>query len=333
MHSFQWQNKLTADPLPWLLNSNPWTKYRTLLDLLNQPLSSDDVVQAENDLSNHHQIQSLISETADWFPQSITRHNDAKICYYKLQMLVDFGLTVKNKGIKELIPKIIEHTDNSFYAVRQVLPEKGYPKPDLSADEWHALPCDSPIISYALFKMGYQHEQLNQSIENLKNYWETPQGFFCNFFFVSSHFKKHNIGCPMAGLMALQVFSQVPELKESVSAQNAFEAIDYHRRLGKSIYYFGRGKKFFTLKYPFVWYNALYLADVLSRFEFTKETALMKELIDWILSSQNEDGTFTPTSIWMAYKEWEFSNKKQPSPWITFLCCRILKNYFNGEQQ
>ena len=80
----------------------------------------------------------------------------------------------------------------------------------------------------------------------------------------------------MAGLMALQVFSLVPELKESNYARNAFETIDYHRRLGKSIYFFGRKRKFFTLKYPFIWYNALYITDVLSRFNFTKDTELMK---------------------------------------------------------
>ncbi|MDA3850385.1 MAG: hypothetical protein PF447_03855 [Spirochaetaceae bacterium] len=41
--------------------------------------------------------------------------------------------------------------------------------------------------------------------------------------------------------------------------RRAIEPLIYHRELGKSLYYFGRSKKFWTFKYPFVWYNALYI--------------------------------------------------------------------------
>ena len=84
----------------------------------------------------------------------------------------------------------------------------------------------------------------------------------------------------MAGLMALQVFSRIPELKESEFARNACAPIKFHKDSGKSLYYFGRSKKFWTLKYPFVWYNALYLAGVLTRFESLKNYELVKELIE-----------------------------------------------------
>jgi len=132
----------------------------------------------------------------------------------------------------------------------------------------------------------------------------------------------------MAGLFALEVFSLIPELKESAAAKNAYTPLEFHKDYGKSMYYFGRSKKFWTLKYPFVWYNALYLAEVLTRFEFLKNSELVKELIAWIENSQDEDGRFKPTSMFRAYKEWEFADKKQASGWITFLCCRILKNYY-----
>ena len=190
------------------------------------------------------------------------------------------------------------------------------------------MPCDSPLITYALLLLGHNDEQVRKSTESTKKYGETKQGWFCFFFFVESQFKKHQTGCPMAGLMALQVFSQVPEVKESVFAQNAYEPIKFHREFGKSIYFFGRSKKFWTFKYPFVWYNALYLADVLTRFDFLKDEELVKKLIEWIEESQDENGRFKPTSIFLPYKNWDFGNKKEPSPWITFLCCRILKRWY-----
>jgi hypothetical protein len=131
----------------------------------------------------------------------------------------------------------------------------------------------------------------------------------------------------MAGLMALEVFSLIPELRESEYARNAYSGLAFHRDYGRTIYYFGRSKKFWTLKYPFVWYNALYLAEVLSRFDFLRSEALVEELTSWIERSQDELGRFTPTSMFMKYRGWDFANKKAPSPWITFLCCRILKRW------
>lgn len=73
----------------------------------------------------------------------------------------------------------------------------------------------------------------------------------------------------------------------------------------------------------------MYLADVLTRFDFLKDEPVVKELIDWIIDSQDENGRFKPTSVFMNYKGWDFADKKNSSPWITFLCCRILKQYYD----
>ncbi len=260
-----------------------------------------------------------------------TRHNDPKISHYKLRVLSDFGLTMNDYGIIEIINKACRHTENSLFSIRQELPQKGkgHQKPNPEADEWHALPCDSPLIAYTLLCMEHKTEQVLQNVDAIKEKWGDNIGWFCHFFFVESMHKKMQIGCQMAGLMALEVFSQIPELKESDYSRHAYEPIRFHREYGKSMYYFGRSKKFWTMKYPFVWYNALYLADVLSRFEFIKDDELLKELIHWIEASQDNEGKFKPTSMFMNYKGWDFANKKEPSPWITYLCCRILKRYYS----
>lgn len=232
--------------------------------------------------------------------------------------------------MRKLMEKAAGCLENGLFAVRQTLPDKGegFGKADPHAHEWHALPCDSPLISYALLLTGFQDDRLKKSIELIKNYWVTKQGWFCHFFFVEGIFKKHKIGCPMAGLMALRVFSGIPQLIESDYARNAFAPLKFHKDSGKSLYYFGRSKKFWTLKYPFVWYNGLYLADVLTRFDFLRKEPLVRELVAWIEASQDENGRFWPTSMFMAYKGWDFADKKEPSPWITFLCCRILKRWY-----
>ncbi len=131
-------------------------------------------------------------------------------------------------------------------------------------------------------------------------------------------------------MQALDIFSRIPELRESSYSKNAYAPIKFHKDFGKALYYFERSKKFWTYKYPFVWYNALYLADVLTRFDSLKKEKVVEELVDWIIHSQDDNGRFKPTSVFMNYKGWDFADKKNPSPWITFLCCRILKQYFNN---
>lgn len=329
-----WIEKLNDNPVEWLLRSNPWTKFRTLTDLMDLNESDDKVVAAKSDLINHENIISLAQETKDWLTISATRNSDPKITYFKLRALADFGLKNTDLDLQETVDKASEHVIENMFGVRGQTPErprKGekYEKTDLEADVWHISPCNSPVITYALMELGVKNELVNNSIQALKDKWINNEGWFCHFFFVDSQFKKLQIGCPIAGLQALDVFSKVLELKESKHSKFAFEPIKFHKEYGKTLYYFGRSKKFWTFKYPFVWYNALYLADVLTRFDFLKDQPVVIELIDWILKSQDKDGKFKPTSVFMNYKGWDFSNKKEPSPWITFLCCRILKQYFN----
>ncbi len=325
-----WKSVLKDNPVPWLMNSTPWTKYRTLVELLERPSNDRDVAGAKAELLGHPKVQCLLTESMNWFPESITRHNVPVLSHYRLRMLADFGLSVEIPELEQLAETIMKKRENDCFAIRQTLPQSradmGKHHPE--ADEWHAMPCDSPLLTYTLYKLGVRDALIQDSVRKIADFWQTPRGWFCHFFFVEGQFKKHQIGCPMAGLQALEVFSLLPELKESEYVRNAFAPLQYHRDSGKSLYFFGRSKKFWTLKYPFVWYNALYLADVLTRFDCLKSSSLVKELIDWILGSQNEAGRFTPTSLFMLYKGWDFADKKTPSPWITFLCCRILKQYY-----
>jgi hypothetical protein len=333
MQNKNWLSKLKGNPINWLQANDPWVCYSALTELLEYPHDADEMQLARKAVLGHPSIKKLIAETTDWMPKAAGRNSDPQISYFKLRMLSDFGLTEEDRGIASIIKKASAHIHDGMFACRGQTPkrpQKGAAiiKPDPYADAWHASPCNSPMIAYALIALNCRSKAIETAVERLRELWETPTGWFCHFFFVNSQFRKVNAGCPMAGIMALEVFSQVPELKESKYAKNAFAPLQFHKEYGQTLYYFGRSKKFWTLKYPFVWYNGLYLADVLSRFDFVKESPLMKECIDWILAAQDEQGRFTATSAFIPYKNWDFGNKRQPSPWITFLCCRILKRYF-----
>ena len=93
----------------------------------------------------------------------------------------------------------------------------------------------------------------------------------------------------------------------------------------RKLYLFGIGTDFRKLKYPFVWYDILHVVDVLSQFPYVHSDPRFQQMVETITKLADDNGRFTPTSMYMAWKKWDFANKKQPSTWITFLICRILK--------
>ena len=61
-----WKTKLKKDPLAWLLQGAPWTRYKTLTELMELPESHEHVKQAKQDLLNHPMVIQLAGEAADW---------------------------------------------------------------------------------------------------------------------------------------------------------------------------------------------------------------------------------------------------------------------------
>ena len=88
---------------------------------------------------------------------------------------------------------------------------------------------------------------------------------------------------------------------------------------------FGIGTDFRKLKYPFVWYDILHVADVLSRFPFVHNNPRFLEMVGTITDQADEDGRYTAGSMYMAWKGWSFANKKETSPWLTLLGERMEK--------
>jgi hypothetical protein len=81
---------------------------------------------------------------------------------------------------------------------------------------------------------------------------------------------------------------------------------------------FGLGSTFKKLKYPNVWYDVLHIVDVLSRFRYARDDARFHEMLDLIFSKQSENSGFIPESVWRAYSDWSFGQKKKTCPWLTY---------------
>ena len=73
-----WQSQINADPTQWLLASDePWTRYRTFLDLQGVPEDQPEVQAARAEMLRSPSVQALAAETATWGERPFKRHNDA----------------------------------------------------------------------------------------------------------------------------------------------------------------------------------------------------------------------------------------------------------------
>jgi hypothetical protein len=194
-----WTELLKSDPVPFLLEGEPWTRLNTLTKLLDRPEHDPEVRTAREELNKHPLIRDLLSRLDIWFETSITRHNDPKLPPHILKVLADLGVRTEDPGMGEIIDRIEARREGPLFSVRQTLPDKGNRKADPQADEWYALPCDSPEITSALLQLGHDSPAVRESSDEIVRLWKQEEDWFCHFFFVESQYKKHRNRMPHGG--------------------------------------------------------------------------------------------------------------------------------------
>ena len=331
-----WTDLLHSNPIPWLLTEGqPWVRYRTLVDLLDRPPDDPEVTAARQAMLEHPAVQELLTEAAAWPGHPLKRHNDATHPLHKLAILADFGLRADDPGMAQVITAVMAHQspEGAFQTLIQV--PKSYGGSDQAAWTW--MLCDAPTILYALLSFGLgEHEAVQRAIAHLTSLIR-DNGWPCAVSPDLGKFRgpgRKADPCPYVNLIALKALAQMPGLQDSPAAHTGAEMLLGHweRQTERKIYMFGIGTTFRKLKYPFIWYDILHVTDVLSRFPFARQDPRLREMVEVILSKQDDQGRFTPESVWMAWKGWEFGQKKIPSPWITLLVLRVSKRLYSCKE-
>ncbi len=311
----------------WLLDSQePWTRYRTLADLLGRPEDDVEVSAARAALLAQGQVQGLIAQAATWPGRPILRHNDAGHSIYALSTLADFGLTAADPGLERAAAAVLAHrsADGALQSLLSVAPAFG----GTGEDTWSWALCDAPTLLYALLAIGLGAEpDVEKAVKHLADAVD-ENGWRCRCGPELGRFRgpgRKADPCPIANVYALKALSLVPELLDSPAARWGVEMLLGHwqRRTEVKYYLFGAGSDFRKLKYPFVWYDILHVADVLSRYPFAHADPRFGEMVAAITAQADAQGRYTAGSMYQAWKGWSFADKKQPSPWLTFLVLRI----------
>lgn len=311
----------------WLIKTNSWTEYNTRINLLQQSNTHPEVVAARKKMLSNAQIQQLLLEVQQWPWIELKRHNDANHPLHKLIFLADIGLTKEIDGIKIIGEHLLQNQSSEGPFQIPIMVPKAYGGDDQAQLTW--MLCDNPSIIYALIKFGWGDDaRVKKALEHLVGL-QSEQGWLCIVAPILGKFRgpgRKDDPCPYTTLISLKVLVNSSEYHSSDASRKAAEVLLelWKQRKERKPYLFAMGTDFLKLKAPLIWYDILHVVTVLSQCEWLRKDERLLEMINIIEEKADDQGKFTAESVWRPYKEWEFGQKKEPSPWITYLVYNIL---------
>jgi hypothetical protein len=325
---------MTMGPIEWLVQCDePWTRYRTLVDLLDRSEEDGEVHKARQDMLSHPQVADLLASAAQSPARVLKRHNDASLPIYALSTLADFGVKVADPGVSVPLEVILSHQSEEGAFQTQVNIPKAFG--GTGEDAWSWMACDAPTVLYTLLTMGLDgDERARRGVDHLVSLVE-DNGWRCRAAPELGKFKgpgRKGDPCPFVNLVALKALAQIPDLLDSPATRRGCEMLLWHweHQTERKIYMFGIGTDYRKLKYPFVWYDVLHVVEVLSQYPLVRSDKRFREMVGTITVQADAEGRYTAGSMYRAWKGWSFADKKNPSPWLTFLVLRIQKRLASG---
>ncbi|MEI7579868.1 MAG: hypothetical protein WCJ58_07620 [bacterium] len=308
--------------IAWLLQSDPWVEYCTRIDLLHE--KAELLTDLKEKIITDIRIQKLIQELLLWPGQPLSSHRSAAQLFHKLSFLADIGFTKDDPVIQKIVILVRQQPSREgLFQLKANIPEHygGNGK-----DTWAWSLCDAPLVLYSLLKLGFRDANIIQGVQYILSLIK-ENGWPCKVSDSLGKFRgpgKKADPCPFATLAVLKMLTQFPEAQNSEAVKIGIETLlnlwDHSQTLHP--YMFFMGTDFRKLKAPLFWYDILNVADVLSQLPVKISDQRLQNLLQ-VITLKNQDGQYTPESVYREFKDFEFGQKKQPSPWITFNVMRI----------
>ena len=306
--------------------SEPWLQYALRLNLFSQ--RKEDFVELKDDALKDPKIRGFLQDVSNFHGLIVSGHKNFALPIHKLLFLLELGLDTEIPEIKHAIAEIMTHKDkNGVYLSAVNIPLKlGCDGQDTFG--WAM--CDAPLLLRALCLAGVDYpKHIKQGVDTLIK-TNRQNGFPCA---ASDQFGKwrgpgrKEDCCPYATLSMLKLLLATPEYRlSSITLDTAKALLDLWQTSRTSHpYMFFMGNDFRKLKVPTLWYDIVSVCDALSSVVGIHDDERFKEMLQVIRDKQNADGMFTPESIYLKLKEWDFGQKINPSPYLTYVICRLFK--------
>jgi hypothetical protein len=316
-------------PIEWLLEGEPWIVYRTRRDLLDQEEADPQVQAARKSMLENARVRDLVSGLAGWPGTVIASHKSAGQPFHRLNFLADLGFVLNDPGVQTFVGRILEHQspEGPFQLPINIPNHFG----GTGEDRWAWALCDAPLLVYALEKLGLANEsRIKKAIEYLTGLVR-ENGWPCVVSRELGKFRgpgRKDDPCPYATLAMLKALSVNDEYRDSPACHTGAETLlrIWTESKSQHPYMFFMGTDFRKLKVPFIWYDILHVLEVLTRFPWLKNDPRLLEMLAIVKAKADQQGRFTLESIWTAWKDWDFGQKKNPSRWLTLQAWIIMKS-------
>ena len=314
-------------PIPWLLEGEPWVVYRTRLDLMGQPEKNPRVKSARTAMLADSKVKNLVKKLSGWPGTVISSHKSAGQPFHKLTFLADLGLDAHDPGVNKIIARIFKHrsAEGPFQLATNIPVHFG----GTGKDQWAWALCDAPLTVYALAKFGLGKDRAVNAAASYLAGLARANGWPCAVSKELGKFRgpgRKEDPCPFATLAMLKAMSEIPRLRDSPACRQGAEALLalWNDSRTSHPYMFFMGSDFRKLKVPFVWYDLMHVLEVLTRFPRLRKDKRLLGMAKILKGKADGEGRFTLESVWTAWKDWEFGQKKEPSRWLTLLAWRIM---------
>jgi hypothetical protein len=308
-----------------LEKGDQWLQYAVKVNLLKE--SKESLVELRSQVLSDARIQGYLRDIADYHSILVSNHKNPDLPIHKLLFLLDIGFDTSVPEIQTALDKIMENKDNNgVYRSRTNIP-KHFGGSGEDTFGWCL--CDAPLLLFALLQGGIDYEEhIKQGVDYLAGL-HIDNGFACT---VSQEFGKFrgpgrkDDCCPYASLVMLRLMTEIPEYHRSEIVMNTALGLLtlWENSRERHPYMFYMGTDFRKLKAPALWYDIVSVTDVLSHIASIRSDHRFKEMVEVIISKRDAAGLYTPESIYTKLKGWDFCQKKTPSPYLTYLCYRIL---------
>jgi hypothetical protein len=314
-------------PVEWLLAGPAWVRYRTRIDLLGEKETAHAVAADRKEMLHDPQILALINSLARRPEAPIKNHKQADLPQYKLSFLAEVGLRRDDPGMEGIVRKILRQVTKEGIPESPILIPKAFGGSGKVELAW--VLCDAPVILHALVRMGFGEDPSVQKGISALSALSRENGWPCAAAPALGKFRgpgRKEDACPLANLLMLELLAEDSALRKSAAARKGVEGALalWAARKTRKAYLFGMGTDFVKIKAPSIWYDLLHITDGLSKYPAARTDKRFGQMIRLLSAKADREGRFTPESVWLAWKDWEFGQKKQPSRWITLLAQRIL---------
>jgi hypothetical protein len=342
-----WSEQLNADPMPWLLESdpeNPGVQYSALVDLLDYPPDTPEVLEAREDLMATGPVPIILeaqNPEGYWSKPGPGYYPKYQGSVWQIIFLAQLGADPNHPQVKAGCEYILNHNPSpiggfsyngknaglihclqgNLCASLIDLGWFGDPRLEKAID-WLARSVTGESIAPA--------EERKASVRYMRSGNSSP-GFPCS--------ANDHLPCAWGAIKVMLALSKIPEEARPSSVQAAIETgveFLFSRDPAAADYPMGYSDKpnrsWFSFGFPLG-----YVTDVLQNLEVLTVLGYggdprLASALDLLLSKQDENGRWTMEYTYNG-KTWaDIEQKKLPSKWVTLRALRVLKRVAEGRE-